>query len=87
MNEGVQANTPVVALNDAPAGRFVALYVIGSPSASVALTVKLSGEPSAMLLLPIGASTGGRFVFVTVMAIVPVASPPRPSFAWKTTPG
>src|SRR5438132_922566 len=73
MKLGVQLNVAVAGSKLAPLGRPLAVYTGVSPSGSLAATVKVSRLPSLPLLLPIAASTGARFVFAIVIAIVSLA--------------
>ncbi|MDD4940367.1 MAG: hypothetical protein PHE65_00495 [Candidatus Omnitrophica bacterium] len=68
LHVGVQVNTLVEVLNDAPAGKLLAEYVNVSPSASVALTVSVKATFSSTDLLPIAAKTGIVFSFATALA-------------------
>ena len=74
---------PVDVLIDSPAGRFVAAYVSGSPSGSVAPASRVTPVPSGSVRLPrFWSKVGGRFgpgTSVTVQVNVSVASTVAPS--------
>src|SRR6185503_18981804 len=69
---GTQKNVPVLGLIEAPTGAPGSRLKLNCcpPFGSVALAVKASRVPSVTDLLPIGASTGGRFDSSTTILIV-----------------
>ena len=83
---GVQENTPVAELNEAP--REVQLLqvrvtMLAGISGSVALIVNLIGVSSSTVWLPGTVRAGGRFNSLTVIVTVFEPNPPRSLVAVK----
>src|SRR5882672_966097 len=71
--DGVQVKTPLAGLMIAPAGApgsRLKVRLCAGRSGSVAVAVKVRFEPAVTVLLPMVASTGGRFTSLTVMVMI-----------------
>ena len=69
-------------MKTAPDGRLEVEYVKVSPSGSVAAMLKLRGDVSFTVLLPIGLRTGARSALYTIIVIFSDAVK-IPSETWK----
>src|SRR5437899_1271467 len=70
---GVQVNTPLVELIDAPPGApgsSEKVNICAGMSEPLALTVKVRSDPSVIVLFPIDVRTGAELVSVTIIVIV-----------------